>query len=291
MTASAPLKSEQLRAALDRYLSSGDLLVFSLLTRHGGLPGPRPNHDLASAFAGELVTRRGDAERVIKVLLDGDSDTVRASLPTVFLPVVAAHALAARVAAGVDVARSVSLLSDLASDVRKVVRDGVVAALVNASARIDLFAYPPLQEGFLAKSVLLEALATREVLDRVADPEALVALLDAAATDIVDAPRAAERSQGRRRLLEVLGEKIPIFFRFPEVQSWLVEVCRGDSPELRAALEIALTALQKRGISNTELDPVRASLDGSAPPRRDPLTYKGPTRGRGRKAGRRGERK
>lgn len=288
---SAPLKSEQLRAALDRYLSSGDLLVFSLLTRHGGLPGPKPNHELASAFAAELLTKRGDAERVIRVLLDGDADTVRASLPTVFLPVVAAHALAARVVARVDVERSVSLLSDLASDVRKVVRDGVVAALVNASARIDLFAYPQLQEGFLAKSVLLEALAVREVRDRISDVSALVALLDDAAREVVDAPRAAERSQGRRRLLEVLGETIPVFFRVPEVQTWLIEASRTDSPELRGALEIALATLQKRGTSNTELDPVRAALDGAAPPRRDPLSYKGPTRGRGRKAGRRGERK
>ncbi len=287
----APLKSEQLRGALDRFIASGDRLVFSLLTRHGGLPGPKPNHELAAAFASELLTRRRDADPVLRELLAGDADTVRATLPSIFLPVVAAHALAARLVAGVDARGSAEALSELASDVRKVVRDGVVAALVGASARLDLFAIPELRDGFLAKSVLLEALSVRAVCDRVARPDELVSLLDAAASEIVDAPRSAERSQGRRRLLEALGESVPVFFRFPEVRAWLVEVSRTESPELRGALEQAVSAVQRHGASNTELDPVRAALDAAAPKRRDPLSYKGPTRGRGRKRDRRAERK
>lgn len=290
MTAT-PLKSEQLRSALDRYLASGDRLVFSLLTRHGGLPGPKPNHELAAAFASELLTRRRDADRVLRELIDGDADTVRASLPSVFLPVVAAHAFAARLVAGLDARGSAAALSDLASDVRKVVRDGVVAALVASSARLDLLQVPELREGFLAKSVLLEALSMRVVCDRVTSPDELVALLDAAATEVVDAPRSAERSQGRRRLLEALGEALPSFFRFPEVRTWLVGAAKTESPELREALERAVSAVQRQGASNADLDPVRAALDDSAPKRRDPLSYKGPTRGRGRKRERRGERK
>lgn len=287
----APLKSEQLRAALDRYVASGDRLVFSLLTRHGGLPGPKPNHELAAAFAGELLARRRDADRVLRELLDGDADTVRATLPSVFLPVVGAHALAARLVAGVDARRSAAALSELASDVRKVVRDGVVAALVGASARLDLLSVPELREGFLSKSVLLEALSHRAACDRVSRPDELVSLLDAAACEIVDAPRSAERSQGRRRLLEALGETVPVFFRFPEVRAWLGDAARTESPELRAALEQAVSTVQRQGASNAELDPVRAALDASAPKRRDPLSYKGPTRGRGRKRDRRAERK
>ncbi|MCC6643998.1 MAG: hypothetical protein IT374_00285 [Polyangiaceae bacterium] len=287
----ASLKSEQLRAALDRYLASGDRLVFSLLTRHGGLPGPKPNHELAAAFASELLGRGRAGDGVLRELLAGDADTVRATLPVVFLPVVGAHALAARLAAGFDARASAAALSDLASDVRKVVRDGVVAALVGVAGRVDLLGVPELREGFLAKSVLLEALSTRSVCDRVARPAELVALLDAAATEIVDAPRSSERSQGRRRLLEAIGETAPVFFRFPEARAWLIGAAGTPSPELRLALERVVSTVQRQGVASSELDPVRAALDASAPTRRDPLSYKGPTRGRGRKRDRRAERK
>lgn len=287
------LRSEALRDALDRTIASGDRYLFSLLVRHGNLPGPRPNEELAAAFGDELAARGAAADRVIAELVGMDETRARGTSAEAFLPYVGAHALGARIARKYDERRSADALEEMAGDARKVVRDGVVATLVRLAPKLDLpTRLASYFEGFLQAAVALEAMSNRDVLDRIADPTDLLERLDEATTLAEKAGRAAERTQGRRRLLEVLGMTIPVFAtRYPAVVAWVGGRATTKQPELRVAFEEALTALTRAGAPTETLDTLRHALDGSAAPRRDPTTYMGPTRGRGRKANRRAERK
>lgn len=289
----AALRSEAVIKALSAALSSEDRHLFALLVRLGDLPGPRPNADLAAAFASALAETGVKGEKLLRELLSFDEHRAAGTSGEAYLPYVAAYVLAARIARDYDPRGSWDTLEALAGDTRKVVRDGVVGALIGLAPREDLAArFVSWTDGFLQAAVAIEALADRAVLDRVSDPEDVIARLDEALTLAEDAPRAAERSQGRRRLLEILEISIPrIAPRFPAVLDWFVKRSATKNPEIHAALEAALLRFGSSGLDNTALDPLRRALDASIPPRRDPNSYRGPTRGRGRKAQRRGERK
>ncbi len=295
---SSPLRNESLKQSLDLALVSSDRRFFSLLGRHGNLPGPRPNHELAEAIGDELVARGRASDPLISEMLSLDERQAPGTSSQAFLLVVGAHALASRIQAGFDERDSFAALEGLAEDARKVVRDGVVAALERlathkkADAGALLTKLDPWSQGFLQAAVVLEAFSRRTVLDQLHEGEGLVSFFNAAADLVENASRAEERSQGRRRLLEVIEQSLPpAAMRFPAVMSWFVQRGASQQPELRLALEHALDRLRKLGGDDAALDPIRQAIDASAPPLRDPTHYKGPTRGRGRKAERRGVRR
>jgi hypothetical protein len=64
----------------------------------------------------------------------------------------------------------------------------------------------------------------------------------------------------------------------------LVRWSATKEPFLREAIEKNLTGSKLAGRFAPELARVRAALEATAPVRRDPTTYVGPTRGRGRKS-------
>jgi hypothetical protein len=291
-----PLRNDAMRQALDRALSSSDRYLFTLLARFGNLPGPRPNYELAEAMGDELASRRTAADPLIIEMCSLDERQAPSQGSQVFLIVVGCHALAARYLVGFDRERAVDGLHELAGDPRKVVRDGVISALARLLKSADtaeiLERLAGWTDGFLQAAVALEAVSSREVLERVRDGGLLVSRLEEATSLAENAGRAAERTQGRRRLLEVIPEAITAMGpRFPEVVGWLERRGATKHPELHASLEQALAGLQRAGVVDSDLDPVRKALDGSRPPLRDPTHYKGPTRGRGRKAQRRTERR
>jgi len=77
------LKSEALRAALQKALAGRDDDLLRLLAHHGGLPAPRPNFDLAAAFGVEVAAHPGDVTRLLARLAADDAapDTAQAYLP------------------------------------------------------------------------------------------------------------------------------------------------------------------------------------------------------------------
>lgn len=289
--AASPLRHEALRQALGRALESRDRHVFRVLVSLGNLPGPRANEAVAQAFADELASHGGAAEPLLREMATLDERQAAGTSAEIFLVYVAAQTFAARILRGFDVAGGYRDLELLAGDPRKVVRDGVISALRRLATAKDGAAdalvtkLAAFADGFLGAAVALEALADRAVLDRIGDHDALAQRLDEATTLVEDAPRSAERSQGRRRLLEVLAETLPSFAqRVPAVRAWLLPRLATKQPELRAAFEDVVRRLQKAGATNETLAELRAALDRSRAPLRDPTHFKGPTRGRGRKA-------
>lgn len=271
---------------------------FALLTQHGGLPGPFFHTDLAREIGLWLASQRREAAALVDRMVSLDEQEAPGQSGQAFLIIVGTHALAASILQGHEVERSWGRLNDLAADARKVVRDGVAAAVEWVGVQVGgdalLARFTGWTDGFLQAAVALDVLGRRPVLDvlPLSAEEELVARLDEATTLAEKARRADERTQGRRKLLEAISDQIPrMAARFPGVLRWLEQRVRSEQPELRDAFERCVDNLRRQGTPDDQLDPIRKALDGSMSPLRDPTHYKGPTRGRGRKAQRRGERR
>lgn len=300
MTLSVPsLRSDQLRLSLEDALSGGSpLRLFALLSQHGGLPGPRPNLELAEVVGDQIASRRGNAQRLLETMINLDEREAPGQSAQAFLLIVAAYTLGTRIRMQYEAERAWQGLQDLAGDPRKVARDGVVAALerigVQQGGELLLLQFAPWTDGFLQAAVAMETLARRPVMDQtpVQALELLVERLDEVTSLAEEARRSDERTQGRRRLLEALSEFLPpLVARHRGLLPWLQGRLTTQQPELRGAFEHCVRALKQYSLTDEVLDPLRRALDESRAPFRDPTHYKGPTRGRGRKAQRREQRR
>jgi hypothetical protein len=289
------LRNEAMQAALAAALDGRPAALEQLLARHGGY-APRPNLRLAAAFGAEIGALPGTVAALLDQLGGNDAapDT-----PEVFLPVAAAHGWAARLAAGREVGTAWAALASLAGDERAPVRVGTLealawfatrprgaAALVAAAAEwLDL---DDREVRFGAAGVVVEVFARRQVLATLSNPEPLLDYLSRAIASIVEAPRAAERSDARRRLLLALPRTLvavaTAFAAGDRGAAWLEEVCRdARHPDLRVALSSAIVAIADKASGQGTLlaERLRAALEGSAKPPRDP-TRRRPGAGRGR---------
>jgi hypothetical protein len=289
------LRNEALQTALGTALAGRPAALEQLLARHGG-QGGRPNLKLAAAFGAEIGELPGTVARLLEQLGANDAapDT-----PEVFLPVAAAYGWAARLAAGREVGSAWRALAPLAGDERAPVRVGTLEALAAfavrpraAAALVDqAAAWLELEDReirFGAAGVVVEVFARRQVLAALSNPEPLLDYLASAIATIVEAPRAAERSDARRRLLlalpPTLGAVVGTFTAGERGAAWLEETCRNARhPDLRAALSKAIVALGDKASGQGSLlaSRLRAALEGSAKPPRDP-TRRRPGAGRGR---------
>jgi hypothetical protein len=289
------LRNEALQAALAAALSGRTAALEQLLARHGGY-GPRPNLRLAAAFGAEIGALPGTVAPLLEHLgaHDAAPDT-----PDVFLPVAAAYGWAARLAAGREVGTAWSALAPLAGDERAPVRVGTLEALASFAARpraatalivaaTDWLDLEDREERFGAAGVVVEVFARRQVLATLSNPEPLLDYLARVMAEIVDAPRAAERSDARRRLLLALpptvGAVATTYTAGERGALWLEEVCRdARHPDLRAALSKAIVTLADKasGLGALLAERLRSALEGSAKPPRDP-TRRRQGAGRGR---------
>jgi hypothetical protein len=274
------IRSERLSAALDRALSAGDAAgFFELLRRGSGLPGPRPNLDLARAVGHALARHEGRADRLVAELFRSDEE---------YLRVVAAMTLAARSLAArrARVDEALAGLQALAEDPRRLVRDGVVEALrvrlaaLGEPAVVDLAAWT---DGYLQAHVALEALADRTWLTTLSTSASLLARLDEAFVLADASPRSAERTQGMRALRQGMPAQIAVFAaRFPETLAWLSGKTASARPETREVVAAAIAALRRSVISDVEAGRLSALLAASGKPRRDADRVVHGTRRRGR---------
>ena len=257
-----PLRSARIEAALERALAGAPSELLALLDRSSGLPGPRPNLDLARS-AGAAIARGGARSAgVIAALCASQGD---------YHPIVAAQALAARHLAGDRGAGGA--LQELAGDSRQVVRAGVVEALRTVlaargdAAVVELSAWT---DGYLQAHVALEAISERAVLTQLGAAEEVVARL-AEAFDLADrSPRAAERSQGVRQLRQGLPAQIAaVAARFPAALTWLEARTATSRPESREVIAGAIAALRRGAFPTAQTDRLAAALAASAPPDRD----------------------
>ncbi|MET0387634.1 MAG: hypothetical protein ABW321_16815 [Polyangiales bacterium] len=301
------LKSDALRAALQAALERPEPRQFAqleqLVCMHGGLPGIKPNLKLAAAIGAEVA----EAPPVVLTLLtrwaaeDAAPDTPRA-----FLPVAAAHGLAQRIrAANGEHAREQDTcwraLQELAADERAVVRVGTLDALVQLAAReggADLMIdkaetwllEPDRELCFGATASALDVLSEARVLAVLRDHTRLLSLLTRVIDDVADAPRSAQRSDGRRRVLRSLGPSlarvIAVLRGAQSPVEWFIAECtRATHPEIRAALSEALQRLPDvpQPPPRAVIDALRASLEGSQKPVRDHARVR-PGTGRGKRS-------
>jgi len=290
------LRSEALKTALGTALTGNVLPLEDLLCRYGGGADPRPNFRLAAAFGVEAEARSSVVTRLLARFTAEDAapDTTR-----VFLPIAAAHGWVGRLRAGADEEQAWSALATLAADERVPVRLGTLEALAPfvlrrggadaLLARANAWIEDEDRElSFGTAALVIELFASRQALGAVGDPRTVLDYLSRAIATVADAPRSAERSDGRRRLLQALPRTIGIavaaFGGGDRGPAWLEEECtRATLPEVRAALSESLQRLrtQGEGASTVLIERLRSALEASAKPPRDP-TRKRPGTDRGR---------
>jgi hypothetical protein len=279
------LRNAAIVAELDRAIARGahsDL--FGLLRRFSGLPAPRANEKFAWAVAHAVGAFGSRADALVRDLC------TQARVPekgtAEFLPIVGAFCLAVRFTSGVSAEAILGELRPLAEDSRHLVRSGAVAALAEMGRSAGdgvVGALAAWTDGYLSASVALEAISTRSWLDALRSPEGALSRLDEAFSLVESAPRADQRSQGYRELLKTLPEaSARLMDRFTDATTgWLESKASTEHVELREALEAVARRVTSRGPGPGKLERFDKLFAESAPPRRDPKTYVGPTRQRG----------
>jgi hypothetical protein len=284
------LTSEPLRAALTAALAGRPQALEDHFLRHGGGPDPRPNLKLAAAFGDEMVACEGPAARLLARFTAEDAAP---DARPVFLPMAAAYGWVGRLRGGRDVELAWASLLELAGDERPPVRvathaalrafalvpDGAAALVAHALGWLDAEG-PEVRWG--AAALVVDVLADRQALAAVPTFDEALDYLSRVIADAAGAPRSAERSDGRRRLLTALPRTLATVVAVggEAGMTWLETECaNARQPNVRATLSDAVVRVQARGAVLGQR--VRHALEGSAKPPRDPSRIR-PGAGRGK---------
>jgi hypothetical protein len=284
-----PPATDRLAQFLDEAIAGRSRPLYDLLARGSRLPGRVANDALAEAFA-QLCRGRGRAADSVAVALAQQTpDAAPGATPLEFLPVCGVLALGMRAAGDPSVrARFLSELHARADDPRFRVRDAVVTALVKVGeAAGDALAgdVASWMDGYFHAAAVLRALGEPAWLGALASPDAALARLDEAFTLASDAPRAAARYPGHKALLEALARtpaRLAVPFGVP-VFDVLVRWAATKDPVMREVPEAVLRDAKLGSRFSPEMTRLRAALEASTPPPRNPDHYFGPTRRRGGK--------
>ena len=289
-------QSNNLRVALRDALGGKTAELERLLSALGAVVTAKPNFKLAAAFGVELSALPGTVAPLLRKFGGEDAapDTNRA-----FLPIAAAHGWAGRVRAGREVEVAWAALAELAADERAAVRLGTLDALMSLAAHDngmdDLLAratsWLDLEDRdirFGAAATVIEVFGQRRLFTTLRDHAGLLDYLSRVIAEIADAPRAAERSEGRRRLLVGLPPTLVVVLgdggEGVAARQWFeVESARADHAAVRKILSDTLVKLgpSGHGQSSAVIEEMRRSLEGSAKPLRDPTRLR-PGTGRGK---------
>lgn len=281
--------TDRLEQALESALRGDPQPLHVLLARGSGLPGPRYSQGLRDAFVQAALAAGARVDRLLAQLATLDADAAPGGTALEFIPVAAVAAAGARAAEDDGtLVPMLDLLHTAAEDLRFRVRDEVVLALAHVGARRGAGIASLLErwmDGYFHAAAVLRALSDPKWLATMEDPTPVLARLEEAFALVRDAPRSAARYPGHKALIEALHVApgaaaarfgVPVFDR-------LVEWAKAKDPALREVVEKALGGSRLAGRYSQEVARVRRALEASAPPRRDPRTYVGPTRGRGKK--------
>jgi hypothetical protein len=279
------------RAALltliDKAMSGDRRPLYDFLARHSGLPGPRSNDALLETFSGAIAIRAPKADSLLAEMATLDPDFALGGTGFEFVPMCAVAALAERASKDAKARPAcLKLLHDCAEDLRFRVREEVPRALARIGAGIGdalVHELEPWTDGYFHASAVLKALADEGFSATLKDAEAVVARLDETFALARDAQSSHFRYPGHKELVSALAKTpgilasrlgVPIF-------DMLVRWASVKEPILRDAIAKNLTGSRVAGRYASDADRVTRALNGTAPVRRDPTTYFGPTRGRG----------
>lgn len=299
------LRSDVLRAALVAALGGKWAPLEMLLCRYGGGHGTKPNLRLAAAFGAEIATLPAFSPGVARLLAHLAANDAAPDTPEVFLPIAAAHGWVGQLRSDRDTPTAWAALAALAGDERTPVRLGALDALTSFAARRGSSGEPSgadtliaVAGGWLdsedrelrfgAAAVVTEVFAERQVLAALDEPAPLLDYLSRAIAAVATAPRAAERSDARRRLLlslpRTLGAVVVGFGRADRGAGWLEAECAAARhPDVREALSNAILGLGAKALGQGAevAQRLRTNLEGSAKPPRDP-TRRRPGTARGK---------
>jgi hypothetical protein len=297
------LKSEALKQALAAALQGRRANLEVLLARHGGMPAPRPNLELAAAFGTELASVPGD---VLPLLLHLTRSDAAPDTAEIFLPIAAAYGWSALIRTRRDTAAAWEALPELLADERAPVRLGVRDALVQLAGQPGqadrlvarglawLTDIEDREPRFGVAALLVDVLADRTVLANLSDAPALRAYLSGVLADAALAPRTASRMESYRRVLAALPRALAAAVSHGSAatggasaaEAWLVEECgRATHPPVRDALSSAIAQLRlpAHGQGAGVVAGLRKALQQSAKPPRDPTLIR-PGLGRGKRS-------
>jgi hypothetical protein len=288
------LKSEALKGALKKAVGGQTEALEDLMCRYGGGSDPRPNYRLAAAFGVEVAALANVPLKLLNSLSLDDSDP---ETPRVFLSIAAAHAWAALVRGGKHVEEAWAALGLLAADERAPVRlatlDALATILAHKGGALELVQHATLWllEGdhdarFSAAAMALEALGGKQAISALNARPELLEYLGRAIAEIAEAPRSAERLDGRRRLLVSLPRTLAAVVSTPDPAgrnlSWMEAQCAdAKEPDVRATLSDAILLLRKHGQGPVVIERLRGVMNKSAKPLRDPSRLR-PGTGRGK---------
>lgn len=290
------LKSDVLRTALAAAVAGNSHKLEDLLCRHGGGADPRPNLRLAAAVGTEIAALPAPP---LPLLTRFTTEDAAPDDPRVFLPIAAAHGWGALLRGNLAQPHAWAALADLAGDERPPVRVGTADALANLAQReggtsallraaLEWLEVEDLDRRFAAAALVLEVLNERRLIAALGAAPELLEYLSRAVAEIGDAPRSAERLDGRRRLLMSLPPTMATTVATLVVgdvgPGWFEGLCADSTdPQVRAALSDAVLLLRKTslGHSSRVAQRLRQVLEGSAKPLRDPTRLR-PGTGRGK---------
>lgn len=259
MSDSDRLKSDRIEAALEEALAGGSTRVlFELLDRASGMPGPRPRIEVLTAFGARIASLGAPGRELEEALF-------AAGKASLFY--VAIMSLAAR-ASKKGEKTALKALVDLGDETVKERRDAVIEGLALAlAARGDEAArlVAPHADGYLHAFVALEALTKNRVLEKLSEAASVLDLLGDAFLRADEAPRSSDRTQGLRLLRQGFPAQIArAAVRFPEAVDFLRERAAWQRPDTREVIAETIDKLRKV-LGEAEADRLRGALNDSAP--------------------------
>lgn len=283
-------RSPALVEALDRALA-GDLTTLSKeLRRASGLPGKHANLKVAWAFANECAARGARADALVTRLATLSADEAPGATDYEFLPICGVLAAGERAVTDAKArARFLKVLHGAADDLRFRVREAVPLAL----ARIgEVFGDGLLAEcarwtdGYFHAAALLLSFREGEWLGSAHDTDALLARVDEAFQLARDASRAAARYPGYKALLDALyvAPALVALRVGPRAFSVFHPWVKTNEPSLREVVTRIVDHPKIAVRFPDEAAQLRAALEGTATPPRDPTLIRQGMRGRGKRA-------
>jgi hypothetical protein len=277
------------KATADAISTGNPQPLYAFLCRTSHLPGRDANLELARIFADMCTMHGSKGEKLAKKMALLDADEAPGGTELEFLPVCGVLAAGACATANErSRADMLDVLHDRADDLRYRVRDAVVESLAKiggvAGDALALDA-APWMDGYFHAAAIVRALAHENWLPHLHDATIVTMRLDEAFTLAKDAPRAAARYPGRKALIDALSISpgliagrfgVRIFELF---EKWSKVV----DPDLRVAIEKMISSKTLLSRYRDDVLRVEAAMKASAPVARDPRSYVGPTRQRGKK--------
>ena len=289
MTASTGFRDPALAPVLDAALASptARAALYDRLRRASGLPSPRVNMGLVTAFAAEAAHRGAMIDALLAAMCAVPEDAAPYGHVDEILPILGVAGTGARAAADPTArAKLVEGLEDMACDRRSRVRDGVAHALASIGL-VDVQFHGPLtrwiddDQPWLLRAV---ATALSEVpLIAALGAAPLSQLSDRMLLRIEREHRAGRRHEAFRRALTAVEGALPaIVQRHFVVTEALTKHAKSEDEDVTGAIAACAKALAK-GRAAEQAKTLEAALAAAAKPSRDPRWDRLPgKRGRGK---------